>query len=103
MSTYSEPVTDDESIPADSRELLRVAVERAREAGWRIVNVDATVIAERPKILPHVPAMRSAIAACTGVPADAISIKGKTSEKLGALGRGEGIAAQAVVLLAGAR
>jgi len=97
------PDSDDAYRGADSRELLRAAVERVRAAGWRVVNVDATVIAERPKILPHVPAMRAAIAACTGVAADAVNIKGKTNEKLGALGRGEGIAAQAVVLLAGVR
>jgi len=97
------PDSDDAYRGADSRELLRTAVERVRAAGWRVVNVDATVIAERPKILPHVPAMRAAVAACTGAPADAVNIKGKTNEKLGALGRNEGIAAHAVVLLAGTR
>ncbi len=70
-----------------------------RAAGWRIENVDATVIAERPKIAPYVDAMRAAIATCCGVEVTAISVKGKTSEKLGALGRSEGIAAQAVALL----
>jgi 2-C-methyl-D-erythritol 2,4-cyclodiphosphate synthase len=79
--------------------LLRTAVARAAAAGWRVGNVDATVIAERPKIGPHVAAMRDAIAAECGIDADAVSIKGKTSEKLGYAGRGEGIAAQAVVLL----
>jgi 2-C-methyl-D-erythritol 2,4-cyclodiphosphate synthase len=70
-----------------------------REAGWRIENVDATVIAERPKIAPYVEAMRAAIASCCGLEATAVSVKGKTSEKLGAVGRSEGIAAQAVALL----
>jgi 2-C-methyl-D-erythritol 2,4-cyclodiphosphate synthase len=93
------PDTDDRWRGADSRELLRAAVEQARAAGWRVGNVDATVIAERPKIAPHVDAMRAAIATCCGVDASAISVKGKTSERLGALGRGEGIAAQAAVLL----
>lgn len=84
---------------ADSRALLRTAVARAAEAGWRVGNVDATVIAERPRIGPHVPAMCAAIAADCGVEAGAVNVKGKTSEKLGFAGRGEGIAAHAVVLL----
>ena len=84
---------------ADSRMLLRTAVRRAAEAGWRIGNVDATVIAERPRIGSHVAAMCSAVAADCAIDAAAVNIKGKTSEKLGYVGRGEGIAAQAVVLL----
>ena len=84
---------------ADSRVLLRAAVARAAAAGWRVGNVDATLIAERPKIGPHVAAMCAAVAAECGVDAGAVNIKGKTSEKLGYAGRGEGIAAQAVVLL----
>jgi 2-C-methyl-D-erythritol 2,4-cyclodiphosphate synthase len=86
---------------ADSRELLRVAVAKARAAGWRIGNVDATVIAERPRIGPHVAAMCAAIAADCGVAVGDVNVKGKTSEKLGYAGRGEGIAAHAVVLLVG--
>lgn len=93
------PDTDDRWRGADSRELLRAAVEQARAAGWCVGNVDATVIAERPKIAPHVEAMKAAIATCCGIEASAVSVKGKTSERLGALGRGEGIAAQAAVLL----
>lgn len=93
------PDNSDEFRDADSRELLRRAVQRVGADGWRVHNIDATVIAERPKIAPHVEAMRTAIAACTGVTAQAVNVKGKTAEKLGALGRGEGIAAQAVVLL----
>jgi 2-C-methyl-D-erythritol 2,4-cyclodiphosphate synthase len=93
------PDTDEQHQGADSRALLREAARRVRDAGWRVGNIDATVIAERPKIAPHVEAMREAIAECTGVERLAISVKGKTMEKLGALGRGEGIAAQAVVLL----
>jgi 2-C-methyl-D-erythritol 2,4-cyclodiphosphate synthase len=84
---------------ADSRVLLRTAVARAAAAGWRIGNVDATVIAERPRIGPHVAAMCAAVAAECGIDASAVNVKGKTSEKLGYAGRGEGIAAQAVVLL----
>lgn len=94
------PDSDEQWRGADSRKLLSAAVERVRAVGWRVVNIDTTVIAERPKLLPHVPAMRAAIAQCTGAPVDAVNVKGKTNEKLGALGRSEGIAAQAVVLLA---
>ena len=84
---------------ADSRALLRAAVGHVTSAGWRIGNVDATVIAERPRIAPHVAAMCASIAAACGIEAGDINVKGKTSEKLGYAGRGEGIAAQAVVLL----
>lgn len=87
---------------ADSRALLRDAVARAAAAGWRIGNVDATVIAEQPKIAPHVPAMCAAIAGDCGIEPAAVNVKGKTTEKLGFTGRGEGVAAAAVVLLVGA-
>jgi 2-C-methyl-D-erythritol 2,4-cyclodiphosphate synthase len=93
------PDTDEQHRDADSRALLREAARRAGEAGWRIENIDATVIAERPRIAPHVEAMCTAIAECTGIDRRAVSVKGKTMEKLGALGRSEGIAAQAVALL----
>jgi 2-C-methyl-D-erythritol 2,4-cyclodiphosphate synthase len=93
------PDTDERWRGADSRALLRTAVERTRTAGWSVGNIDATVIAERPKIAPHVDAMKAVIAECCGVDAAAVNVKGKTSERLGALGRSEGIAALAVVLL----
>jgi 2-C-methyl-D-erythritol 2,4-cyclodiphosphate synthase len=93
------PDTDGRHKDADSRDLLTQAAERVRAAGWRIENIDATVIAERPKIASHVPAMIAAIAAACAIPGDAINIKGKTSEKLGFTGRGEGIVAHAVALL----
>jgi 2-C-methyl-D-erythritol 2,4-cyclodiphosphate synthase len=93
------PDTDEQYRDADSRALLREAARRAGDAGWRIENIDATVIAERPRIAPHVEAMCTAIAECTGIDRSFVSVKGKTMEKLGALGRGEGIAAQAVALL----
>jgi 2-C-methyl-D-erythritol 2,4-cyclodiphosphate synthase len=96
------PDTDGRYRDADSRELLRQATERVRAAGWRIGNIDATVIAERPKITPHVPAIVAAIAEACGITVDAVNVKGKTSEKLGFTGRGEGVAASAVVLLVGA-
>ena len=79
--------------------LLREAAAAARAAGWQTINVDATVIARAPKILPHVPAMIANIAADLGVEPAVINVKGKTTEKLGFTGRGEGIAAQAVALL----
>jgi 2-C-methyl-D-erythritol 2,4-cyclodiphosphate synthase len=94
------PDSDPQHAGADSRVLLRAAFARVREAGYTVVNVDATVICRAPKILPHVPAMVAHIAADLDVAPDAVNIKGKTTEKLGFTGRGEGIAAQAVVLLA---
>jgi 2-C-methyl-D-erythritol 2,4-cyclodiphosphate synthase len=93
------PDSDERYRGADSRALLQAAVERVRATGWIVGNIDATVVAERPKIAPHIPAMKAAIAACCGIETSAVSVKGKTNERLGALGRGEGIAAHAVVLL----
>lgn len=93
------PDTDPAFAGADSRVLLREAMAAVRAAGFEVVNVDATIICERPKILPHVAQMVANIAADLGVAASAINIKGKTTEKLGFAGRGEGIAAQAVALL----
>jgi len=93
------PDSDERWRGADSWELLRECVRRAAEAGWRPVNVDATLIGERPKIRPHVPAMRERIAAALGLPEGAVNVKGTTTERLGFPGRGEGLAAQAVVLL----
>lgn len=93
------PDTDAQWKGADSRALLRGAMARVGEAGWRVANVDATVICQAPKISPHAAAMCANIAADLGVAEDCINIKGKTTEKLGFAGRGEGIAAQAVALL----
>ncbi|TVT49743.1 MAG: 2-C-methyl-D-erythritol 2,4-cyclodiphosphate synthase [Denitromonas halophila] len=93
------PDTDPAHAGADSRVLLREAMAAVRSAGYAVGNVDATVIARAPKLLPHVPAMVANIAADLGVAAESINIKGKTTEKLGFTGRGEGIAAQAVALL----
>ena len=93
------PDTDPRYAGADSRVLLRSAMAAVREAGWSVGNVDATVIAQAPKLLPHVPAMVANIAADLGVGQPAVNVKGKTTERLGFTGRAEGIAAQAVVLL----
>jgi 2-C-methyl-D-erythritol 2,4-cyclodiphosphate synthase len=95
------PDTDAVHKDADSLKLLRQAVAKVQAAGWRVVNVDCTVIAQRPKIAPHVPAMQAAIAGALGLAPSEINIKGKTTEWLGFTGRGEGIAAQAVALLEG--
>ncbi len=96
------PDSDSKWHGADSRSLLRGAMEAVRAAGWQVGNVDATVIAQAPRIAPHVAAMRANIAADLGVAVDAVNIKGKTNERLGFEGRGEGIAAHAVVLLVAA-
>lgn len=85
---------------ADSRMLLRRVAELVAVAGWRTVNVDATVICEMPRIRPHVDIMRANIAADTGLAVGAVNVKGTTTEKMGFTGRGEGIAACAVCLLA---
>ena len=93
------PDTDPQYAGADSRVLLRGAARSVREAGWGVVNVDATIIAQAPKVLPFVPAMAANIAADLGVEVACVNLKGKTTERLGFTGRGEGIAAQAVALL----
>lgn len=95
------PHDDARHKDADSLELLRTAMDRVRAAGWRVINVDAVVIAQRPSIAPHVPAMRARIAPVLGLADDAVGIKGKSTEHLGLTGRGEGIAAQAVALIEG--
>mgnify|MGYP001757481582 CR=1 FL=1 len=93
------PDTAAEFKDADSRDLLRRAYAAVRQAGWRIVNVDSTIIAQQPKLKPHIPAMRAHIAADLGIAESRVNIKGKTNEQLGYLGRMEGIEAQAAVLL----
>jgi 2-C-methyl-D-erythritol 2,4-cyclodiphosphate synthase len=93
------PPTDAQWKDADSRELLRVAVGHLRAAGWSTINIDATVVCEAPKLLPHVEAMRASIAEAVGISATCVSVKGKTSEGLGFTGRGEGIAAHVVALI----
>lgn len=93
------PDTAAEFKDADSRVLLREAYKSVQSAGWRVVNVDTTIIAQQPKLAPHIPAMRANIAADLSLPEQAVNIKGKTNEKLGYLGRQEGIEAQAAVLL----
>ncbi|MBD5175676.1 MAG: 2-C-methyl-D-erythritol 2,4-cyclodiphosphate synthase [Bacteroidales bacterium] len=93
------PDTDERWRGADSRMLLRRVVELLAEAGFAPVNVDVTIIAQEPKMLPHIPAMRANVAADLGLPVDCVSIKATTTERLGFTGRGEGIAAQASALI----
>ena len=93
------PDTDPAFEGADSRVLLREAVARVHFAGWRVVNVDATVHAQAPKMAPHAPAMVANIAADLGINATEVNVKAKTNEHLGYLGRKEGIAATVVALL----
>ena len=94
------PDTGSQWEGADSRSLLRAAMAAVRGAGWLVGNVDATVIAQAPRIAPHVKLMCANIAADLGIAATDVNVKGKTNERLGFEGRGEGIAAHAVVLLA---
>jgi 2-C-methyl-D-erythritol 2,4-cyclodiphosphate synthase len=84
---------------ANSRDFLRHCNDLITQHGWAVGNADITIVCERPKIGPHAQAMRECMAADMGVGIDAVSVKATTSEKLGFTGRGEGIAAQAVVLL----
>ena len=83
----------------DSRKLLREVAQLLGKHRLRLVNVDATIIAQAPKMAPHIPAMRANLAADLGIQADSVNIKAKTTEKLGFVGREEGIAAEAVALL----
>lgn len=93
------PDSDAQYQGADSRVLLRSALALLAEQGWRPVNVDATLIAQQPKLAPHAAAMVANIAADLGITIDCVNIKGKTNEKLGYLGREQAIEAQAVVLV----
>jgi 2-C-methyl-D-erythritol 2,4-cyclodiphosphate synthase len=93
------PPEDDAWRDADSIALLAAAVGLVHEAGYRPVNVDITVVCESPAIRPHAPAMRARLAHALGVDPTAVSVKGKTNEGMGWIGRGEGIAALAVATL----
>lgn len=93
------PDTEPRYKDADSRVLLRETARLVREAGWRVANVDATIIAQAPRMAPHVAAMTVNIAGDLALPASCVNIKAKTTERLGFTGRGEGIAAEAVALL----
>jgi len=93
------PDTDPNYAGADSRTLLKDAGRRVREAGYEIGNIDATLIAQAPKMAPHIPAMISHIAVDLDLDPEQVNIKAKTNERLGWEGREEGIGAQAIVLI----
>jgi 2-C-methyl-D-erythritol 2,4-cyclodiphosphate synthase len=93
------PDSDPAYKGADSGVLLREVCERVRAVGYAIGNVDATIVAQAPRMAPHIPAMVERIAAELGIGAAQVNVKAKTTERLGFTGRGEGIAAQAVALL----
>jgi 2-C-methyl-D-erythritol 4-phosphate cytidylyltransferase / 2-C-methyl-D-erythritol 2,4-cyclodiphosphate synthase len=93
------PDTDPAYQGADSMELLRKAYARAREAGYRLVNVDSTIIAQRPKLAPHIPAIRAALGEALKIDVDCISVKAKTNEGLGPEGREEAISVHASALM----
>ena len=93
------PDTDPANAGRDSLEMLRIAIERIHAGGWRVENCDVTVICEQPKVGPHREAMRDRLASALGVVAGAVSVKGKTNEGMGWIGRGEGIAVIAVATL----
>ncbi|MEO7104026.1 MAG: 2-C-methyl-D-erythritol 2,4-cyclodiphosphate synthase [Gemmatimonadaceae bacterium] len=93
------PDTDAANRDRDSIDMLRRAVGAVHTMGYVVVNIDATVIAEAPRIGPHVPAMRSRLADALGIDAACVSVKGKTNEGMGWIGRGEGIACIAIATL----
>lgn len=97
------PPDDPRFEGADSRDLLRQTAAMLRERGLGVESLDSTVIAERPRLAPHIEAMRESIAGALSVPVDRVSVKAKTNEGVGTIGRGEGIAALAVALLTEAR
>ncbi len=93
------PDTSAEFAGADSAQLLQLVVTDIRKGGWQVVNLDSTLFAERPKLSAHKAAMEARIAELLGMDAAAVNVKAKTGEKVGPIGRGESIAAQAIVLL----
>lgn len=93
------PDTDPQFKGADSVVLLVEAVARARAAGWLLGNIDCTIVAQAPKMAPHIPLMREKIAQAVGLTPDAVNVKAKTAEKMGPVGEGKAIEARAVCLL----
>lgn len=93
------PDNDPEFLDADSLVLLRKVYERLRENGYRVINVDATIIAQKPKMKPYIPEMRMNIAVALSLDVDSVSVKATTEEEMGFTGRGEGISAHCVCLI----
>lgn len=93
------PPSDPRYAHADSADFLRVALRLAREAGWEVGNIDATVHTERPRLAPYIPHIRERISEIAGITASQVSVKAKTAEGLDAIGRGEAMSATAIALL----
>jgi 2-C-methyl-D-erythritol 2,4-cyclodiphosphate synthase len=93
------PDTDPAFKGADSSVLLAEAARRVRAAGWEIINVDSTIVAQAPKMAPHIPSMCTNIASALGIDAGSVNVKAKTAEKMGPVGEGRAIEARAVCLL----
>lgn len=93
------PDTDAQFKGADSSVLLQEAMRRVRAQGWELVNVDSTIVAQAPKLAPHMASIRAAVAQALGVVLDQVNVKAKTAEKLGPVGMGQSIEARAVALL----
>ena len=94
------PDTDPAFKGADSVQLLQAAAKRVRALGWQIVNIDSTVVAQAPKLAPHIAAMRESIARALDLPGDVVNVKAKTAEQMGPVGEGRAIETRAVCLLA---
>ena len=93
------PDTDAQFKGADSSVLLAEAMRRVRERGWELVNVDSTIVAQAPKLAPHMAAINASVAQALGVQPDQVNVKAKTAEKLGPVGMGQSMEARAVALL----
>lgn len=93
------PDTDERFRGADSLALLAEAGRRIAQAGWQVVNIDSTIVAQSPKMAPHLLAMRQRVAGALGLKTEQVNVKAKTAEKLGPVGQGEAIEARAVALL----
>jgi len=93
------PDTDAQFKGADSSVLLQEAMRRVRERGWELVNVDSTIVAQAPKLAPHMAAINASVAQALGVQPDQVNVKAKTAEKLGPVGMGQCMEARAVALL----
>lgn len=93
------PDTDAQFKGADSSVLLAEAMRRVRAQGWELVNIDSTIVAQAPKLAPHMPAIHAGVARALGVQPDQVNVKAKTAEKLGPVGQGQSIEARAVALL----
>ena len=93
------PDTDPQFKGADSSVLLAEAMRRVRQQGWELVNVDSTIVAQAPKLAPHMPDIQAGVAKALGVAPDQVNVKAKTAEKLGPVGMGQSMEARAVALL----